>query len=363
MIKTEDSLLYDVFLYVKDKLKENLVSIFGIGSYFHEDTNNFKPNDIDVLVFVKTFDQEALNFKSLEYSNARFEEKIFEDKKISIIYNLFSALSNEKEFKKYSFSNYKWAIIDLKYNSKIIFGKDFRNKLLDVTYKDDDYDDLLRRAFYYLNKSLRIEINGNDIPSAEMIFSKAIFKFSYYLVVLFQKEYKKTTLTKIYEKILELCEQNKIDKEFLDFLNEVFHFRQKRKFKPVFPKRRKEYVNNPYKYMNLRNRFILYTLNIIEKGKVHKKMNHSKIIQFLENSFDNGLTYLIKNINILGEEREFSKQCIDCGIPISSKYKMCYFCFVGFMAKLKNFCVDCRQEMQLHQNYLRCYRCNQYYRD
>ena len=48
----------------------------------------------------------------------------------------------------------------------------------------------------------------------------------YYMCVLFDKEYNRTSIDNTYDIFLDLCRNNSIDLDLLNFLNEAYFFRQ-----------------------------------------------------------------------------------------------------------------------------------------
>jgi len=90
MIISKDKSLYDMFIYLDNKLKENLINIYGFGTYFNKEISEFKNSDIDIIAVVRTFDQGELNLESLKWSNSCYEKKEFNNKEIMIIYNLYN---------------------------------------------------------------------------------------------------------------------------------------------------------------------------------------------------------------------------------------------------------------------------------
>ncbi len=47
-----------------------------------------------------------------------------------------------------------------------------------------------------------------------------------YVCVLFDKEYKRASIDNVYNRVLDLCRNNNIDLDLLNFLNEAYFFRQ-----------------------------------------------------------------------------------------------------------------------------------------
>jgi len=164
-------------------------------------------------------------------------------------------------------------------NSKLIFGKDIRAQLPDHRKFEFNYDDILSRSFYYLEKSLKNEMESKDVQESMKNFTKSVFKFAFYFCVYFDKDFHSTSIRKIANKIEILCKKDKFDKKLLDFLKECIYFRRKNHFETDFSK--------------LRYRFILYLFSLISKGNLHRKMDYGEIVSVLRYSFK-GFPYLMQ---------------------------------------------------------------------
>lgn len=110
-------------------------------------------------------------------------------------------------------------------------------------------------------------------------FTKAVFKFAFYIFVYFDKDFHMILIRKITNKIESLYKKVNIDRKLLDFLKESIYFKRKNQFETNFSK--------------LRYKFILFLFSLISKGKLHRKMNYDEIFGFLRNSFK-AFPYLIQ---------------------------------------------------------------------
>jgi len=61
-------------------------------------------------------------------------------------------------------------------------------------------------------------------------FSKAVFKFAFYICVYFDKDFHMTSIRKITNKIESLYKKGNINRGLLDFLKENIYFRRKDQF-------------------------------------------------------------------------------------------------------------------------------------
>lgn len=77
-----------------------------------------------------------------------------------------------------------------------------------------------------------------------------------YIRVLFDKEYNRTSIDNVYNRVLDLCRNNNIDLDLLNFLNEAYFFRQNDASRIDFNK--------------LRNKYFFYILSLVMKGKLYK---------------------------------------------------------------------------------------------
>jgi len=278
LIISKDPLLYEIKNDLQEKYSEDLISIYGIGSYFDENLPpDWMKNDIDVIVFLKSLEKT----QKLDWTNVKFEKKEIDGRSLWLVFYTPNLFMDKQMFEKYSFSNYKWSLISLKNkkNSKLIYGKDIRPKLPDHSKVEFDYDDILIRSLYHIEKSLKNEIELKDFQESMRDFTKAVFKFAFYVCVYFDKDFYLTSVRKITNKIESLYKKGNLDRELLNFLKECIYFRRKNQFETDFSR--------------LRYKFILYLFSLISKGNLHRKMNYEELVAFLKNSFK-GFPHLIQ---------------------------------------------------------------------
>lgn len=157
LIISKDPLLYKIKNDLLEKYLDDLVSIYGIGSYFDENLpSDWMKNDIDIIVILKSLEKT----QKLDWTNFRYGKKIINDHLLWQGFYTLNLFKNKAEFEDYSWSNYEWSLISLRNleNSKLIYGKDIRDQLPDHTEFEFNYDDILSRSFYYFEKSIKNKI-------------------------------------------------------------------------------------------------------------------------------------------------------------------------------------------------------------
>lgn len=211
----------------------------------------------------------------------RYEKRQINEVQIWVGYNTLKGYKNKEIFKKQSFSNYEWSIIDLKNprNSILLYGQDIRDLLPEISTLNLDYDDILSRSLYHIDKSLKNAVVFKDLEESMNQFTKAVFKFGFYLCIYFDSDFNLTSIRKIAKNIQKLSDDKKIDEMILKFIKQSITFRRKNQFDT--------------EYKKLRNEFILYVFSLIGKGKIHREMKYKDLIYFLQTTFD-GLPFLIQ---------------------------------------------------------------------
>ncbi len=248
--------------------------MFGIGSYFNENLPpNWIKNDVDLVVIVDSLEV----IPKQDWTEVRYEKKRIGDKEIWMGFNTLEGFKNREQFRRESFANYEWSLLDLKLpeNSILLYGRNVRNQLPKVSYLQFDYDDVLIRSLYHLNKCFK------DNTSLESMreFTKGVFKFSFYLCIYFDSQFRLTSIVKIAEKIKLLVSNKKINSNINSYLEEAVIFRMTSQFKIEFP--------------SLRDDFVKFVLSLLTRGTLHVKMERSEIISFFKESFG-GFGYLIR---------------------------------------------------------------------
>ena len=190
--------------------------------------------------------------------------------------------NKERIFRNESFANYEWSLLELKPpdNSALLYGRNVRGELPEVTALEFDYDDILIRSLYHFNNSFKEGIT----PKAMREFTKGAFKFGFYLCVYFDPQFRFTSIVKIAEKIKLLVSSDKIDRNFNAYLEEAVIYRITSQFKSEFK--------------SLRDDFVKFAFSSLESGSVHQKMGKAELIELLSESFS-GLGYLIRFVRKL----------------------------------------------------------------
>jgi hypothetical protein len=281
-IKINDSIISNIITYLENNFKDNIISVYGIGSYFDETLpSDWKNTDIDVIVIVNSFDK----IPKLDWTEVRYETKNIENFEVWLGYNTLQGLKEKEVFANESFANYEWSILDLKCqeNSQFLYGKDIRNQLPKVSDLKYDFDDIFARSLYHLDKSLKkSKAFGNALVSKRE-FTKAVFKFGFYLCIFFDKSYYLTSVLNISIHIDNLHIDDKIRKNMLHFMKESKLFRRTDKFSTDFK--------------NLRKNFILFIFSLLRNGTLHRKLEFQELVNYLEKKF-NGLPYLTRYIKM-----------------------------------------------------------------
>ena len=274
-----DPLIKDILDDLESRFSDQIVSILGIGSYFDENLPpNWIKNDVDLVVIVDSLE----DIPKQDWTEVRYEKKQVGDKEIWIGFNSLKGFKDQKQFRKKSFANYEWSLLDLKLpeNSALLYGRNIRDELPEVTALQFDYDDILIRSLYHLNNSFKEGIT----PKAMREFTKGIFKFGFYLCVYFDPQFRFTSIVKIAEKIKLLVSSDKIDRNFNAYLEEAVIYRITSQFKSEFK--------------SLRDDFVKFAFSSLASGSVRQKMDKTELIKLLSESFS-GLGYLIRFVRKL----------------------------------------------------------------
>lgn len=274
----QDPLIQKILHLIETRFAGNLNSVYGIGSYFDDALpSNWMKNDVDIVIFVESI----TNIPKEEWKQ-RFKPKKFNGFDVWFLFNTIEGFQEKKKFEEISeIANYEWSLIEIKLpeNSKFLYGLDIRNKLPNIKNIKFDYDDILARALYHLEICLKQLTSRKDKNTAMKEFTKAVFKFSFYICIFYDPTFHFTSKLNIERKIFELVENKKFDELGYYFLTESIHFRKEQEF------------NEPFK--DLLRSFIEYIFNLLGNGKLHKKMKYQKLRKYLETTF-RGLPYLIK---------------------------------------------------------------------
>ena len=276
-IKAVDNITTSIIKYLQTNLKGEIISIFGIGSYFDKNLpSDWRNTDIDVIVIVSSLDK----ITKLDWTDVCYEVRKFDSHYVWIGYNTIQGLKTKKLFVQESFANYEWSLMDLKFkeNSQLLYGKDIREQVPDPFSFDFDYNDILARCLYHLDKSLKESKIPENSEKAMIEFTKAVFKFGFYLCLFFNKRYYLTSVHSVSLQLNKLLLDNNIQKSMLNFMSESIIYRRTNKFSKKFEILRKNYV--------------LFTLSLLRSGILHRKYEFQELLTFLKNKF-NGMPYLI----------------------------------------------------------------------
>ena len=259
-----------------DEHKENFISLYGIGSYFDDNKpDDWISNDIDFIAVVENFD----NIPKDKYTSSRHKKMFIEEKEVFIAFHTVETLISKELFKSVSFANFEWALHELKLpeNSKLLYGQNVRDKIPELNELGHDYEDILRRVFYHMEKSYKVEEKGDENkPKRE--FTKSVFKFCYYLSVLFDPGFQYTSSIKSAQKVKELSEQGKIGEEMPDFIEKSILFRCKNVFIEDFNKIREDFLD--------------YLFSITRNGELHRKIGYQDLLKYLKDTYE-GLNHLV----------------------------------------------------------------------
>ena len=272
IIVDENFLIRKIVNNVKTHHSDNLIAVYGIGSFFDKNLPDlWIKNDIDLILVIKSLEEIPKN----DWNN-RYNSEEIAGYKVFFGYNTLEMYQNEQKFKEFSGANYKWALMEIKNpkNSKFLHGKDIRDKLPDFTNLKFDYDDILARRLYHIEKSLR----GKDInPMSE--FSKAIFKIAFYFCAFFVENYSYTSIIEIGKKIKGLVEVIRSIKGIEMYFEEAVTYRSIGQFKTDFKTLQKE--------------FITLIVSLLESGVLHRKIRKIDLKAYFTKYFG-GLPYLIR---------------------------------------------------------------------
>ncbi|MFW9971854.1 MAG: OB-fold nucleic acid binding domain-containing protein [Candidatus Odinarchaeota archaeon] len=256
-----------------------IIAIYGIGSYF-DDTlpPNWVKNDIDIIVIVKSLEP----IPKPDWTDVAYKKKEINGYEVWVGFNTIQGYQNRYNFSKESFSNYEWSLIDLRHpeNSILLYGKDIRDQLPGTDDLNFDYDDLLARGLYHIDKYLKEQ----DLDIAKKELSKGIFKCAFYFCILSDPHFRRTSVIEIGNKLKTLREKNEFIKKISEFFEEALLFRITGQYKSDF--------------IGLQENIINFIFSKLEDGSLHKEMNYFEIVSYLGKTysgFSNLLTYVYKS--------------------------------------------------------------------
>ena len=262
---------------VKARFSDIIIAIYGIGSYFDESLPpKWLINDIDLIIIVK----DIKRIPKGEWDRRYLTKKIG-GQDVFFGFNTIKSLRDSHIFSKSSGANYEWSLIEIKHpeNSKLLYGHDIRNDIPETYFLEFDYDDILARVLYHLDKSVRYHSKLETYSKAQIEFTKAVFKFGFYICVYHDKTFRSTSISAIRSKIIEL---EKVDETYdfgYQYLEDAISFRSTYEMHGNFNK--------------LLFGYIEYLFNLLGTGKLHRIMKYHELKKFLKNTF-NGLNNLLE---------------------------------------------------------------------
>jgi ribosomal protein L40E len=275
----KDRIIERVINDLLGRYSDNIIAIYGIGSYFDDALpSNWVKNDIDLVVMVKSLE----NTPKPEWSDIHFKKKEINGNQVWIGFNTVNGYQDRYSFSKESFSNYEWSLIELKHpeNSKMLYGKDVRDQIPGTGDLQFDYDDILARGLYHIDKSLREQ----DMSIANKELSKGIFKTSFYLCLFSDPQFRKTSLMNIGNKLNNLRKIHIPAEKIYHFFEEAVLFRITGQYKSNFIK--------------LREKYLLCILRLLEDGNLHKQMNYNNVVNYITSTYS-GFPHILHTIQDL----------------------------------------------------------------
>jgi len=262
---TTQQIIYKVLSQLRADLGDNLISIYGIGSYFDTTLpSGWLKNDVDIISMVK-----SIKNIPKEYWETRFRTRKIHGYEVFFGYNTVLAYHDKNYFHEISGANYEWSLIEIKHpeNSILLHGIDIRDQLPDTANISFDFDDLLARGLYHIEKSFQ---SGTKYE-AKKEFSKAIFKTAFYFCLFFDNSFRSTSITMIKEKLKKISSQNKNLIKVMTFLEEAILYR----------------INGKYSsnVEEIREEFLLWLVSLLEKGMLHRVMSNDLLIRYMSKNF------------------------------------------------------------------------------
>ncbi len=276
IMEKSDSIIDCVIEDLAVRLDDNLLAVYGIGSYFEDSLpSNFTKDDIDLIAIVRTTEKLRT-----------FKRQTIGKSEVFVGYNTIESYSDKKVFEEDSGANYEWALICIKHpeNSKLLYGTDIRDQIPETSNIQFDYDNILIRGFYHLEKSL--ENKKKDIAKAKREYSKAMFKFGYYFCVLQDTSFRYVSLTDIRKKLEKLYRQDTYERQTFIYFEKAFEYRIKG-----------DYDSDFYK-LQFKTRY--YFISLLRNGRTHRIMDYTEI-KALFSSYFGGLPILkvfVRNLDI-----------------------------------------------------------------
>jgi len=272
----QDPILIRIIDDLIGRYSENIIALYGIGTYFDDNLpSNWVKNDIDIIVIVKSLEK----IPKPEWTDIAFKKKEINGYQVWIGFNTINGYQDRYSFSKESYSNYEWSLIELKHpeNSNLLYKTDVRDQLPRTDYLNFDYDDILARGLYHIDKSMKEQ----DLFIAKKELSKGIFKTAFYFCVYLTPQFRKTSIIEIGKKLKKFEERNKELERLSSFFEEAFIFRITGQYKSEF--------------MKLREDLILFIFTLLENGTLHKEMDYLDLVKYLSTTYS-GFSELLQYI-------------------------------------------------------------------
>lgn len=261
----------NIINYLQNKYGEDIVAIYGIGSFFL-DTEKTK-SDADVIVILK----DTSKCPRKDYTTALFEERKEGDISFTFLYGTLEDYMDRNAFLKVSFADWSWAVRSLKFGSKFIFGNDIRKKLPTPEY---DYGSIFLRSAYHLNK-------GYTKYSDAIAFTKAVFKFGFFLAIAYYPDENVFDRNGILRILKKCVEEGNISEKVIEYYEKAIKIRNGEDIGNITLLRREFVIT-----------FISETIRVTDYSL-------DEIISMLENGFGNsGFHRLIALIDTLRKEKK-----------------------------------------------------------
>ena len=258
------------------RYSDNIIAIFGIGSYFDDSLPpNWVKNDIDIIVIVKSLEK----IPKPDWTDVRYKKRQITGIQVWIGFNTIHGYQDRYSFSKESYSNYEWSLIELKHseNSILLHGRDIRDQFPSTVDLQFDYDDILARGLYHIDKSMKEQ----DLSKAMKELSKGIFKLAFNFSIFFTPHFRNTSIIEIGNKLKKMGETNEDIEKMDKFFEEALIFRITGQYKSDF--------------IELRENLVLYIYTMLENGSLHKEMNYLDVVKYLTTTFS-GFPELLRNV-------------------------------------------------------------------
>lgn len=265
IIIDENLLVKNIVEKLVNRYSSNLIAIYGIGSFFDEKLpETWIKNDIDLILVVKSIEKIPK-----EDWDKRFYPRNIEGYDVFTGHNTIEMYQNKQKFTEISGASYEWALIEIRNpeNSKLLYGEDIRNKLSDITNLVFDFDDILARGLYHIEKSLKEKVEEKAMGE----LSKAIFKFSFFICIYFSETFRYTSIIEIEKKLKDIIDIITSIKKVKDLFEESKNFRIHGRFKTEFK--------------ILRKNFISFILILLETGVLHRRIEGKELTTYFAKYF------------------------------------------------------------------------------